>query len=388
VTALLETPTPQRPARNASRLPAIALGISLVVFVAVCFIVFDPGFFDIQTYRAEGATLRAGDDIYGPLIGRPGLATYPPFAVLLFVGFTLGSVDAVEVISVVGNIALLGWVCWLSLRFIGVRDVRTALAVCAVALWCEPVYTTIRYGQINLLIVALVLWDFTRPSSSRLRGVGIGLATALKVTPGLFVVYLLLTRRFRTAAVAIATFAATVAISALTQPSATKNYWTKYLLDPHRVGRLENAANQSLRGMIVRIDHTRVTHPAEVLLIAVVLVAGLAIATTAYRRAGECWGVLACAVTGLLTSPIAWSHHWVWCVPIGVLLWFRARALAWVGLAVFCSFAVWAVPHADSAELHFSPLQVAVSGWYVAFGLLFLAFVARACLLGRADSLA
>lgn len=387
MTALLEQRTPAPPRVTSGR-AIIAVSISVATFVIVAFVIFDPGFFDVQTYRAEGATLRAGNDMYGPLIGRPGLATYPPFAVLLFVALSFVSVGAAEAISVIGNLVLLGWVCWLSLRLAGKRDVRVALAVCAVALWAEPVYTTIRYGQINLLIMGLVLWDFTRPRSSRLRGIGVGLATALKVTPGLFIVYLLATRRFRAAAVAIGTLVTTVIVSALAQPSATARYWTRYLFDPHRVGRLENAANQSLRGLVVRIDHTRATRSTELLMIAAILVAGLTIACLAHRRAGECWGVLACAVTALLTSPIAWSHHWVWCVPIGVLLWFHARALAWVAIAVFCSFALWAVPHTDSAELHLNSVQVALSGWYVAFGLMFLGFVARTTMRGRADSLA
>jgi alpha-1,2-mannosyltransferase len=82
--------------------------------------------------------------------------------------------------------------------------------------------------------------------------------------------------------------------------------------------------------------------------------------------------VPACAVTGLLASPISWSHHWVWCVPITVLVWFRARAWLLPTLAVFWSFAVWAIPHEDSVELHFNKIQIALSAWYILYGLAFL----------------
>lgn len=235
---------------------------------------------------------------------------------------------------------------------------------------------TMSYGQINLLLLALVLWDFTRAPDSRLRGVGVGIATALKVTPAIFIGYLLVTRRFRAAATAVLTLLVTVGLSALADPGATRGYWTKYLLDPHRVGRLENAVNQTVRGWLVRAEHTRDTGTGGLAAVAVVLVLGLACAVLAYRRLGEEWGLPAAAVTGLLCSPISWSHHWVYCIPIGVLLWYRARWFVVPAVVVFCSFAVWYVPHTNSAELHFSPLQVAVSGWYVLFGLGFLSLTA------------
>jgi alpha-1,2-mannosyltransferase len=112
------------------------------------------------------------------------------------------------------------------------------------------------------------------------------------------------------------------------------------------------------------------------LIVVLVLVLGLTIATLAYRRLGDRWGLPACAVTGLLSSPIAWSHHWVWCVPIVALLWVEARRWVIPAVLIFWSFAVWAVPHQNGEELHFSVLQIALSEWYIVFGLGFLALTA------------
>jgi alpha-1,2-mannosyltransferase len=334
---------------------------------------------DLRVYRADGMALRRGQDVYGPLQGVHGLATYPTFAAVLFVVLTPVPIEPLQWLSIVGNLLLLGYVCYASCRLVGVHGRRGAVVACAIAavgLWSEPVFTTLAYGQVNLLLLSLVLWDFTRPETSPLRGIGTGLATALKVTPGIFVVYLVITRRFRAAGTALGTFAAATGLAAIIDAHDTWTYWTKHVFDLHRVGRLENAVNQTVRGILVRADHSRHTPAPQLTLVLVVLIAGLVCAAAAYRELGDEWGLPACAVTGLLSSPIAWSHHWVWCIPIATLLWFRARVWLIPTVAIFCSFAVWAVPHKHSVELHFTPLQLALSSWYVLFGLGFLALTA------------
>lgn len=359
-----------------NRVPLLILAVSVAYFVIHRTLIAPPTLSDLMVYRTEGMVLRNGGDLYAILPGYPGYGTYPPFAAICFVPLTVLPVGVVKVGSFLVNGAVLLW-CSLTACRLATADAatarRTALVVTAIALWCEPIYMTLGYGQINLILLALVLWDFSRPADSRTTGIGVGLAAGLKVTALVFVVYLLLTRRFRFAGQAVATFAATLVVSLLVDRSATWNYWTKYLFDSHRVGRLENAVNQTVRGMLVRTDHTIHTSPSEMLLVVVVAIGGLACATLAHRHLGELWGLCACAVTGLLVSPISWSHHWVWCVPIAALLWFHARAWVIPTALVFCSWAVWYIPHKNHLELHLTPLQIAVSGWYVYFGIVFLA---------------
>jgi alpha-1,2-mannosyltransferase len=347
-----------------------------------------PSMIDLVVYRAEGSAVRAGTDLYGalPSVGDYN-ATYPPFAALLFVPLTLIPTTVMIWAAVAVNMGLLVLVSLLSCRLVGV-DPRSrpnvALVVAAVAMWSEPVFTTFRYGQINLAVLALVLWDFTRPPAARTRGVALGVAAGIKVVPGIFIGYLLLTRRFRMAAVASATFAATVAVSAMLLPHAAWEYWSSLLFDTGRVGRPENAANQTIRGLIVRIDHTRDISALWTLLSLALLMIGVAIAVLAYRRLGDRWGLLACAIASLVAAPISWTHHWVWCVPIALLLWYEARR--WLAaVLVFWTFAVWAVPHTDSLELAFSPWQISMSAWYVAFGLFFLVLTLRLALRERAE---
>jgi alpha-1,2-mannosyltransferase len=361
--------------------------LSLTVWLLVVLALVHPSFVDVRVYRAEGRALLDGADLYGPLPGITSVNTYPPFAALVFVPAALVSLGAVKAASVVVNLVLVGVVARQSLRLAGGQvTVAATLALAAVALWSEPVTRTLFYGQVNLALLALVLWDVTLPQQSRLRGIGIGLAAALKVTPGLLAVYLLLTGRFRAAVVAGATFLATLLVTTLVDADATWSYWTRHLWDVSRMGRLENSANQSVRGWLVRAHHARDVPPAELLLVAIVLVVGLSIAVLAYRRLGEAWGLLAAAVTGLLVSPISWSHHWVWCVPILALLWCQARVWVIPTLLVFWSYAVWLVPHGDEVELALGGLDVARSGAYVVFGLGFLALTAVAS--ARASTLA
>ncbi len=325
---------------------------------------------DLDVYRAEGLAMRTGLDLYGPLPGVHGLATYPPFAAALFVPVSLIPAVLAGQLSLIVNIGLLLGACYLTLGRIPAARSRIHLAapaLAAVALWCEPVMGTATYGQVNLAILCLVLWDFSLPEESRWKGVGLGLAAAIKVTPGIFIVHLILTRQVGAARTAVLTFLGTVVLSLMLVPASTIAFWTHHLFDPARVGRLENSVNQSLLGIVVRAGHT--TEPGLWVkgLAAAVLVAGLACAVHCHRRKQELSAVLVVALTGLLVSPISWSHHWVWCVPLLALAWYEARALLLPTLLVFWSHAVWWVPHGSGVELHLDLPEVAMSAWYTVY---------------------
>ena len=362
--------------RTSVSLLAVALvGLSVLVWLVVMVVVVHPALMDVRVYRAEGRALLDGLDLYGPLDGVHGVNTYPPFAALVFVPAALAPVGFVEVASVVVNLLLLVVVCWQSIRLAGGRTSFAAVGVlAAVAIWSEPVTTSLLYGQINLALLALVLWDVNLPAGSRWRGVGIGLAAGIKVTPGLLIVYLVLTGRFRAAATAAGTLLVTIGLTALVDAGATWTYWTQHLFDLSRIGRLENAANQSVRGWLVRLHHSRDTPSVEMLLVLAVLVAGLAVAVLAHRQLGDAWGLPAAALTGLLVSPISWSHHWVWCVPILAVLWWQARVWVIPTLFVFWTYAVWLVPHGNAVELDLNRLQV----WSAAYAIFAIGFLVLA----------
>jgi alpha-1,2-mannosyltransferase len=349
-------------------------GVSTALYVALVLVWHPPGFSDVSVYRAEARALWEGRDLYGPLPGVHGLGTHPPFAAAAFTPLLLVPDDVAGLISLPVNLVLLVAASYLSLRRLSVAvDLGVAVPLlAAVALWCEPVVSGNGFGQINLLILCLVLWDFSLPEESRRRGVGVGLAAALKVTPGIFIVYLLVTRRFRAALGAIVTLLATLAVSALLAPSSTWAFWTHHVFDPVRVGRLENSLNQTVRGWVVRASHTLDTGAVGIAVTVAVAVVGLAAAAYCHRRLGDVWGLLVAALTGLLISPISWSHHWVWCVPLLALAFYEARALVLPTLLVFWTHVVRLVPHGEHVELDLGPVWVAMSGWYVVYAAAFM----------------
>ncbi|GGT61407.1 glycosyltransferase 87 family protein [Streptomyces purpureus] len=315
---------------------------------------------DLMVYRAEGETVRAGGDLYAMRATSANLAmTYPPFAGLLFTPLTLLGVPEMRTLATAGNLLLVVALVHLSLRLVGRDRLETTLWAAAVLVWCEPVWTTLRYGQINLLIAVAVLWDLTRRDTNRWAGVGIGLATTVKLTPGLFAFYLLVVgvirlRRgegwnswLRQFAVASATFLGATAASALILPYDSRRFWTETLFETGRVGFAEETANQSLRGVLARLMHTDDPGMWWAVAAALFAVAGLVLAVRAALRGDRAVAVVAVAVTALMISPISWSHHWVWCVPVLVLLVDRAAGWAWTAPVAFAfySFALWWVPH-------------------------------------------
>ncbi|MFF7211503.1 glycosyltransferase 87 family protein [Streptomyces sp. NPDC008238] len=379
---------------------------------------------DLTVYRAEGWSVRNGDDLYAMRVTHAQLPnTYPPFAALLFTSLTLLGPGAARIAATAANLGLLVVLCHLSLRLAGLPrrlpPAAAALGVAAGAVWCEPVWTTSRYGQINLLLAVLVLGDLTRiRDAGRARsagagagivaGIGIGIAAGIKLTPLLFVAFLavggaVLARRrrerwnawLRAAVVASVTFAATAGLSALVLPRDSRRFWTEVVVSADRAGHGEDTANQSLRGVLARALHTGDPGAWWLLVAVLVAAAGLAVAA-AHLAAGEtAWAVLSCAVTALLVSPVSWSHHWVWAVPLVVLLAAEAArrsrparrwACAAVSALVFCSYALWLTPHGDGVsrpELHQSAGQMALSAVYPAVGAAFLCLSAAVALRAR-----
>src|SRR5208282_2816902 len=102
-------------------------------------------------------------------------------------------------------------------------------------------------------------------------------------------------------------------------PSVSWTYWTRYTTDTNRVGNPAYYLNQSLLGAVDRVAHRLVRPTAVDAAAAIILVAGIALARWAHRESSPFLGLLVCATTGMVVSPITWEHHLVWAVPI--LLW-------------------------------------------------------------------
>jgi alpha-1,2-mannosyltransferase len=358
-------------------------------------------FVDLTVYRYGGQAILDGSHLYALRFPGALAFTYPPLSALLFTPLTVLGMAALKPAVTASSFVLLAVMLRFALRLrpasswlTEAQATRLALLAAAVALWLEPVWTTLRYGQIDLLIAALVLWDLSRAEESRWKGMGIGVAIALKLTPAIFTAYLLLTRRYRAAAKSLGVFAATVAAGFALVPGDSSEYWGGEFIDPGRVGRIENAANQALRGGYARVLHSVSVDPWWLLTAAIVGVGGIWLAARAGRRGDDAQGFSLCVLCGLLISPISWSHHWVLAIPALLLFALAAYRRRWIAGLLFAGAAavvgfshmIWWVPvnHPRHSELHLDSLQLVFADAYVLLAL--LALVATTVMSARSGS--
>ncbi|SCL52783.1 alpha-1,2-mannosyltransferase [Micromonospora citrea] len=288
-------------------------------------------FFDLKIYMRAMDWWAAGNPLYDYVqpdrVQGELYFTYPPFSALLLRPFALLPLGAtVAIFTALTVLAVVVTTRWLLAPVTarhGLPRVFTLTLAVLLVLAVESTRETITFGQINMLLVVLILGDllFAVPRASRWAGVGVGLATALKLFPGIFIVYLLATRRWRAAAVASATAAAATLLAAAVAPRDSWRFWTHELWATDRVGRTDYTGNQSLFGLLSRI--TAPEKPGQLLwlaLVAVVAGYGLWRATRAARAGDPLTGLALTGLVGALVSPITWTHHIYWFIPAVVVL--------------------------------------------------------------------
>lgn len=370
-----------------SKVGAIALGALAVL--ALCVAIWPPtsSMSDLRVYFAAAKGFVDGEDIYTIHHKYPGMGlgfTYPPFAAMIMAPLAIGPHFARLLITLLSGISLLV-VAAVTLRAVRPqwsrdRILATGLIVAVAGLVLEPVRSTFGMGQINLVLLALLLTDLLGYTPRRFRGVLVGVATGIKLTPGIFIVFLLVTRRFREAAIASAATAGTLLVGFLVMPGPTVDFWTKYIFDPSRPGPAHYISNQSLRGAIARItENSGMTGPLWLLSATIVGCAGLLIARRLYTAGRQLDAVVATAFTGLLVSPISWSNHWVWALPAVAVVWSwaaRSKAMtifAAVWTAIFLFGLPWKAPWARDQEFHHTFPQALIGNSYTLAAIALLA---------------
>ncbi|GGQ87210.1 glycosyltransferase 87 family protein [Couchioplanes azureus] len=337
-------------------------------------------YFDSGVYAgAVRYWFRDGGMIYDYLKeGTPYGFTYPPFAALVMIPMAVLPLWLVVTVASVATVVTTVLVTWWFLGPLIERRGWTpwyavAVASC-LALFFEPVRETFGFGQVNLLLLALVAGDVLLGAGRgrRWAGVGIGVATAIKLTPGIFILYLLITGRWRAAGTAVAAAATTTLVAAAFWPDASREFWTSALWDTNRVGNLEYVSNQSLRGFLARLPVDAVE--SQLWVAGVVAVLGL----WAWRvRAADPLGGLALTgIAGCLISPVTWVHHWVWLLPALVRCVELARThkkifrFAVAGYVVLCTRVTFLYETGPKPPLAFLGANL-----YVLFGVALLLFL-------------
>jgi alpha-1,2-mannosyltransferase len=319
--------------RSPPRAVAAQLAVVVLLTAAAAYhlqhLVYGPdhGFFDLKVYRGAVGWWLDGRPLYEFVQGRTQYGfTYPPFAALLLLPTALVPQQVAAAALTAAGVAVVAVATWWLLAPVARRHGRPPWFAVAVALpvaaVLEPVRETLGFGQVNLLLAGLVLLDVAAlRQGRRWAGVGIGLATAVKLTPGLFVLYLLLTGRRRAAGVAAGTALAATLVAAAVAPGTSWQFWTTVLWDTSRVGRLEKTSNQSLLGLLARLADPAPPNRAVWLVLAVAVLALAAWRVRQAARAGDdVAGVTLTGLTACLVSPISWTHHLVWVLPALVVL--------------------------------------------------------------------
>jgi alpha-1,2-mannosyltransferase len=309
------------------------------------------GHFDLKVYYGATRAWLHGADLYGFVEhgrDRDYGFTYPPFGALVMAPIAVlpWPVAAVvfDALSVAATVVVL--------RLVAAPRQRDALVLAGLlvlAFAFDPWRTTYNYGQINLILLALVTVDLLLlVDRRRSAGALIGVAAAVKLVPLIFIGYLLLTRRFRAAATAAGTFGLATLLMVAVAPGASRTFWTSAIWQGDRIGDPAFVSNQSLYGLISRYDGSPIAWAGLVLLV----LGGWAWAVLRRRDPG--FGLALTGVVAGLVSPITWVHHRVWLIPALALLarrrWPAALAAA-VAYAVLCSRVVWHVSRLADAYL-------------------------------------
>jgi alpha-1,2-mannosyltransferase len=311
-----------------------AAALAVVAALTVLYSAYIPLMNDFEVYFYGGSrVLETGEtgvnELYAPRDGLP--FTYPPFAALLFaalatLGLSMGSLVFITT-------ALLGAAvvsAWLARHYFGLGRWRDAfadwrfravtLAGTAAILLLGPWRDTFDFGQINIILMGLVLADFALHGKSRageLRwpaGLLIGIAAGIKLTPLAFGLYFLVRRDFKALGWMAAGFFGSIAAAWALLPTASGTFWTKILPDTGRIGGPAYVDNLSVKGLLLHLglpDSGLTSMVWLALALALAAVAALVI-KWAVEADENFVAVSATAVLMLLISPVSWSHHWVW----------------------------------------------------------------------------
>ena len=351
------------------------------------------GYMDTEIYRLGGRAWLQHFQIYGDDLTpeTPDSGTlpfiYPPFAAIVFSPLAFLSEDAsVLIVAVLSHVSILVTAYSLA-RSSTYLAPRAGLVAAATAVLMplftlvEPARETINYGQINLALMALVAADCLLPRTRWPRGLLVGIAAAIKLTPLGFLLLFLLRKDFRATAVSAVTFAATVLLGLLAAPHDSADWWLDKMLSTSDSFGSVYAGNLTLRSLLAKqtLDGTalNIAWIAGSLVLLGLAVLGM---RHALRTRNTALALMLNGILVLLVSPISWSHHWVWAAPTLALLGAMCARHRWYGMLLSVGFATavvllgpqWYLPNTNDREMQWTFSQQVVGNAYTLLGIALL----------------
>ncbi|WP_264059768.1 mannosyltransferase [Mycolicibacterium frederiksbergense] len=309
------------------------------------YLVAGDAFFDLRIYVLGGAALNDPGTLYeffyvDPLKNEQLPFTYPPFAAMVFYPLHLLPFGLVAFLWQTALVAAVYASVRLCQRMVGGGSHRIAMLWTAVAIWMEAPGGSIQVGQIGIFLMLAVLYAVY---STRwwVSGLLIGVTAGIKLTPAITGLYFVGVRRWGAAIFSAVVFFATIGLAFVLLPDETRRYFPGRMSEAGQDLPVGSFWNQSWRGGLSRIAGHDVGTGA---LVICALAATAVLAVLAWRALGSVDGqrdllgsLLVTQIFGLLASPVAWTHHWVWVVPL--LIWLfhgpwrqkpGARVLGWI----------------------------------------------------------
>ncbi|MFE3189018.1 glycosyltransferase 87 family protein [Nocardia sp. NPDC059240] len=386
-------PTPGKLTAQQRKLLMLAVAL-FAVSAVISYVTKWHGYIDLRVYRNGARAWLDGRDLYGPMPAVYGIGlpfTYPPLAALFFAPLALMPLAVAEWAVLLVSLASLAVTLWLvldRLRPFLPRPTRIAIVIGAVGLLqlLEPIRETYGFGQINLVLMAAVALDCLARKPFWPRGMLIGIAVSVKLTPGGYLLYFLLRKDWKGALTLIASTFGAVLVGFAIFPHDSVQYWFHTLSDTGRIGPPWYAGNQSIKGFVFRLGYSTSVSTVLWLILSVIAIVLAAMWMKRLLDDGETVAALMVnAAAVLLVSPVSWSHHWVWVAPallVAADAVARGRRNPWflsaVGLAVvmFAIGPMWLLPHNGDRELTWNWWQQLIGNSYVLFT--FGAFVVAA----------
>ena len=323
------------------------------------------GLLDLQIYVGSARGWLQGGSLYDYHDGVHHLgATYPPIGPIFFALFKPMSAECREILWSALSLVALAATTWFAAEIAGVeraRRVTWCLWAFAASVVTIPVWLTLRQGQVNIVLWLLVVADVALVGRrSRWSGIGIGLATAVKLVPGLFIVWLLLAGRRAAAGRAILAAAAATALGWLLAPSDSRLYWTELIFNSDRIGRVDDNANNSLLGVVSRvIEPGHLRTGVWLAAAAAVVVVGLWRGVLAARRDDLLTATAVVGCAGALVSPISWTHHLGFAV-LALAAFAARKPRPWAVVALVAAWLVLVSPGGHGNEVSTSSIRAVV----------------------------
>lgn len=306
---------------------------------------------DLDVYRQGARQWLDGLPLYGDTRFKtwvpddPLPFTYPPLAAILFTPFAWMSMSAASTAITVTTLVLLMVSTVVVLNVMNIGSTSSAMPdpgwlnrifiaaglVAAATMYLEPIKNNFNYGQINVVLMTMVILDCLLPRTPWPRGVLVGLAIAVKLTPAVFLLYFLAKRDRGAIVAALISFTSATALVCAIAPRESWQYWTQTLVHTNRIGDPSLNSNQNIAGILARAH----VHGAPNFIVwflgsvALLVLVWWVVRRTLLARQ-EPLALVCVALFGLLVSPVSWSHHWVWVVPAIIamtIIGFRRRNL-------------------------------------------------------------